>query len=56
LGRNKEAVDEESKNWIDILTVLPDVIKTDIDTQLMTKEPIQTLDKKKAKDTKEKNE
>ena len=48
--------DEESKNWIDILTVNPDVIKTDIDTKLMTKAPVENLEKKKAKDTKERNE
>ena len=48
--------DEESKNWIDILTVNPDVIKTDIDTKLMTKAPVENLEKKKATDTKERNE
>ena len=48
--------DEESKNWIDILTVTPDVTKIDIDTGIMMKEPVETLDKKKAKETKEMNE
>ena len=45
--------DEELKNLIGIFTVTPDVIKTDIDTEILTKEPVETLEKKKAKDTKE---
>ena len=48
--------DEESKNWIDILTVMPDVIKMDIDTGVMTNDPGETLERKKAKETKERNE
>ena len=48
--------DEELKNLIVIFTVTPDITKTDIDTEILTKEPVETLEKKKAKDTKERNE
>ena len=48
--------EETIKSFLTATKIDFDIIKTDIDTGIMTKEPIETHEKKKAKDRKERNE